>query len=72
MRVRTEGLNPAELRKQSSSEGGGEQPHRNRTGFALNERLESGGALRFVKQAANTCLTLTGLGESLKVFAVRG
>lgn len=71
IRIKTEGLNPAELRKPPAASGGAAQPHRNQTGFELNERLESGGALRFLKRTANAGLTLTGLGESLKLYATR-
>jgi SAM-dependent methyltransferase len=70
MRIRTDGLNPAELwhrlfgRKEARVD-------RVTTGFALNERLSSGRGPRLAKSLANAALNLMKLGDTLKALAVK-
>lgn len=71
--VRTEGLNPSELKRRLRPAAGSEgTPARNETGFALNERLSSAPGPRRVKRLANAVLSLTRTGDTLKVFAEKG
>jgi len=67
--IRTEGLNPSELRKRMSRSSGGCEVARNEAGFALNERLSSGRGPRLAKRVANEVLSRTRAGDTLKLFA---
>jgi hypothetical protein len=68
LRVRTDGLNPAELRQHFC---GRKETRVDRvgTGVALNERLSSRRSLRWAKSLANTALNLAKLGDTLKALA---
>jgi hypothetical protein len=63
-RIDATGLNLHEWRN-------GETAERVDAGYALNERVPTG-RLRWVKPLANRMLSLTGLGESLKLYAEKG
>lgn len=69
--VRTEGFNPCEILARFRSEGRAAEPvDRNQTAFALNNALSSSPWRRSLKIAANRCLSVFRLGDSLKVQAV--
>jgi len=44
---------------------------RNQTAFALNQALSSGPFRRGIKRGINGCLSAFGIGDSLKVWAVK-
>jgi SAM-dependent methyltransferase len=72
-RIRTQGLNPSEIRARwgnRASGAGGES--RNDSGLRLNEVFSRNRVRRALKAGANRCLSLFRLGDSLKVYAVRG
>lgn len=77
-RVRTEGLNPVELiarlrrrRVQQNAEASS-LPSRNEAGFALNEAMSASPFRRLLKRGVNQALSVLGIGDSLKVNAVKG
>lgn len=67
-RLRTEGLNPSELRLRGQPRIG---PSRNETGLALNQRLSTGPGRRRIKQSINSVLSWLRWGDTLKVWAER-
>jgi SAM-dependent methyltransferase len=72
-RVRTEGLNPSELRARvCPRRPGAPRLSRNEAAFALNEVFSSSPCRRRLKAAINGGLSLLGVGDSLKVWAIRG
>ena len=73
LRVRFEGLNPAELiaRVRSRDEGSREGYHRQNTAVALAESLSGSPLRRAVKSTANAILSAVRLGDTLKVWATR-
>lgn len=77
-RVRTEGLNPGEmaakLRQRRASQNGdaAPTPSRNDTAFALNQAMTASPARRLLKQGINHTLSVLGIGDTLKAWAVKG
>jgi SAM-dependent methyltransferase len=72
-RVRTEGLNPSELRARVGSPRAGMPPlSRNDAGLALNEAFSRSRFRRGLKMAINRGLSVLRVGDTLKVWAVRG
>jgi SAM-dependent methyltransferase len=72
-RVRTEGLNPSELRVRVHAPPPGTPPvSRNQAGLALNEAFSRSPVRRRLKAAINQGLSLLRVGDSLKVWAIRG
>lgn len=76
VRIRTEGVNPAELlqaarvwKKAETANFAGAD--RVRTGYQLNETFSSSSSLRAIKHVANGILRLGRLGDSLKIWAER-
>jgi len=71
-RVRTEGLNPAEilarLRPRHSSQ---RAVDRNETGFAINNAFSKGPLRRAIKVSVNYCLSTFRVGDTLKAWAIR-
>ena len=74
--VRTEGLNPGELmkrwRRPRASDENTTEPSRNDMAFALNEVMTASPLRRVLKRAINQTLSIGGIGDSLKVWAVKG
>src|SRR5262249_55919580 len=80
-RTRTEGFNPCEIlsrlrRELALLQPGGrkgdvEPVDRNQTAFALNQALSNGLFGRGIKRGINGCLSALGIGDSLKVWAVK-
>jgi SAM-dependent methyltransferase len=71
-RVRREGLNPSELRARLRSSGPPPADyHRQDAAIALAESLSRSPLRRAARRAANAVLSATGLGDTLKVWAVR-
>jgi SAM-dependent methyltransferase len=79
--LRAEGLNPVELlaalRAGKGSAAGSDTQaaivvDRNQAGFALNDALSRSPLRRRLKRSANRVLSALGLGDTLKVRAVRG
>ena len=70
--IRTEGFNPSEIvARVRPIPANGPGVSRNEAGMRLNESLSRSPARRALKRLANRTLTLMGVGDSLKVFAVR-
>jgi 2-polyprenyl-3-methyl-5-hydroxy-6-metoxy-1,4-benzoquinol methylase len=71
--VRTEGLNPSELCARVRPPRTGAPPvSRNQAGLALNEVFSRSPWRRSLKGAINRVLSVLGIGDSLKVWAIRG
>jgi SAM-dependent methyltransferase len=71
--IRTEGANPCEvLARWLPWRKGAMLESRNEAGFRLNNAFSSVRCGSKVKAGINCCLTLLGVGDSLKVWAVRG
>jgi SAM-dependent methyltransferase len=70
-RTRTEGLNPGEILQWLRPKKEGLAPSRNATGFKLNEQFSRSSGRRLVKAGINTCLSVLGLGDTLKAWAVQ-
>jgi SAM-dependent methyltransferase len=71
-RVRREGLNPSELRARLRSSGPPPADyHRQDAAIALAESFSRSPLRRAARRAANAVLSATGLGDTLKVWAVR-
>ena len=82
VRLRTEGLNPSELRHRAPECVGGEPDaraggavgtpaHRNASAAALNAALSGSPWRRAVKGAINGVLSFTRTGDRIKIDAVR-
>ncbi len=75
VKIRTEGVNPAELlqaaRVWKKAETNFAGADRVRTGYQLNETFSSSSSLRAIKHLANGILRLGRLGDSLKIWAER-
>jgi SAM-dependent methyltransferase len=72
-KVRTEGLNPSELRARVRAPRPGAPPvSRNEAGLALNEAFSSSPLRRCLKAGINRGLSLLRVGDSLKIWAIRG
>jgi len=70
--IRTEGLNPAEMVARFAPARAGVAPvDRNRSAVALSAALSRGPLRRALKRAANGMLSAVGVGDTLKVWAVR-
>lgn len=71
--VRTEGLNPVEVlaRFRPRRPGGAPSVSRNEAALRLSVALSRSAARRAAKRAINAALNATGLGDTLKVAAVR-
>jgi 2-polyprenyl-3-methyl-5-hydroxy-6-metoxy-1,4-benzoquinol methylase len=71
-RIRTEGLNPSEIvarfrpRNQAAP-----ATDRNTAAFAINSAFSSSPSRRLIKAGINRCLSASGVGDTLKVWAVR-
>jgi SAM-dependent methyltransferase len=73
LRIRTEGLNPSELfARLRRRRGAVALVDRNQSAIALSETLSRGPLRRAVKRAVNAGLSALRLGDTLKVWAVRG
>jgi hypothetical protein len=71
--VRTEGLNPSEVRARLGSPCVGAPPSsRNDAALALNEAFSRSRVRRGLKAAINWGLSVLSVGDTLKVRAVRG
>ena len=71
-RVRTEGCNPSEiLARFRPSRSGGPPVDRNQTALALSEAFSRSPLRRSVKAALNAGLSVSRLGDTIKVWAVR-
>jgi SAM-dependent methyltransferase len=68
-RIRTEGLNPIELRHWRMRGRKRGDIDRGTAGFALNQYLSSGPTRRALKRAANRFISLTRIGDTLKIYA---
>ena len=68
--VRTTGLNPADLISRLRSRRQGAHS-RVALGYHLNAALSSSRPRRALKKIANVCLSAFGIGDSLKVWAIR-
>lgn len=72
VRFRTEGLNPAEILSRYRPKRAGAAPvNRNQAALALNSGLSRTGPRRMLKSAINEGLSLLGVGDTLKSWAVR-
>jgi SAM-dependent methyltransferase len=71
-RIRTEGFNPSEIlsgfRRPATTIQG---RSRNEAGQRLNEVMSRGRGRRVIKSGVNRCLSFFGIGDSLKVWAIR-
>jgi len=71
-RVRTEGCNPSEiLARLRPSRSSGRQVDRNQTALALSEAFSRSPLRRTIKAALNAGLSVSRLGDTIKVWAVR-
>ena len=69
--VHTTGLNPADLIGRLRSQ---PRPAQNRVamGYELNTAFSSSASRRALKRSVNIFLSVLGIGDSLKVWAIRG
>jgi SAM-dependent methyltransferase len=71
-RLRAEGFNPCDIVSRLKPRSGPEpEMNRNRVGVELNEYLSASPVRRALKRSANLVLSALGIGDSLKVKAVR-
>jgi SAM-dependent methyltransferase len=70
-RIRTTGLNPSEMLRRARPAAEGAAPSRNDVAFAMNAAMTSSPVRRRVKAGVNACLSAFGVGDSLKVWALR-
>ena len=71
-RVRTEGCNPSEIFvRLRQSRSAGRPVDRNQTALALSEALSRSPLRRTIKAALNAGLSVSRLGDTIKVWAVR-
>lgn len=71
VRVRTEGLNPAELLARLRSRRNTAPVDRNQSAFALSEALSRSQSRRALKRVVNAGLSALRLGDTVKVWALR-
>ncbi|MBI2833838.1 MAG: class I SAM-dependent methyltransferase [Acidobacteria bacterium] len=72
IRMRAEGFNPFEIVARTRSINGREaEVDRNQTGLRLNQALSSSRIGRVAKRAINSGLTVFGVGDGLKAWAIR-
>jgi len=74
VKISTQGVNPFEiihvLRNGDSTNSSGEKTFdRNQTGFQLNAYLSESPSKKLIKNSVNSLLSLTRLGDSLKIWA---
>jgi 2-polyprenyl-3-methyl-5-hydroxy-6-metoxy-1,4-benzoquinol methylase len=70
LRVRTHGMNPVEIL--AAARWAGDKPvHRQSAAEPLNDALSRTAARRLVKRAANSVLSLLGIGDTIKVWCER-
>ncbi|HUK91482.1 MAG TPA: class I SAM-dependent methyltransferase [Blastocatellia bacterium] len=73
-RIRTEGLNPCEIRAHLAPTRGGRSDvpiNRNRAALRLNEAISKSAFRRTIKRGFNSCLSVLRAGDTIKAWAIR-